>query len=430
MVVEKLPTGHINPRSVEREMADWIALDRLMEGDFPRKREYEEVSAKAKSTLDRMKLSFNMPNGYEVLIKAAEELQELTRAAMSIRSDVGMSNVKGALNVPIGASAESVLEPGIGTATEALGEGHAKEVSSYLMSLVRAFEINPTDTLKNDVRGNMFYTSGRGIVEVNIPAVSRERTNLENLRTQCQTSGRPGLEPLIALVNKFLVTLEEIERIDPNQQRIDHSIWHKNTYAGKEIDWGPGRKLAALVGAFITTLGLGQFLKSGQLSPATAGWAFVTWLAATGGSAFRGAGRKAIENLPSNSPIPEEMKEILDDPDSSYHFAKLGEPQVDAAVRAGFKSEEGKQAFEELQNIVHKGKETKEILKKLQRSQRDITIADLGALTENNPKSQLFKILSRETMTSGMRQSILTAFGAKFSKDNQDYVAEMIRERS
>ncbi len=417
----QLEISGINAAAIAQEKIDWNNLDTLMRGDFPRKQEYERISAKAKKVLDVMALALGTPNGYTAIEKGVEQLQELYRTAVDIRSGVGLTNIQTTLQVSPGQSIDTVLEKRIEEATPPLGEQNARDVNQYLTSLATAFAINPADTLTRDVPGNMFYRPGMGVIMVNLDAVKEHRTKLQQLRSTC--NGRAELGNLAAITDTFLQGLDTTEKIDTNPERAAYQKWHDETFAGKRVDWTPLIKATGLVGALITTFGLGQAAYTKKLSPATVGWAVATWLLATRGSIFRNTSSMTIERLAATREIDAKNTQLNEL--GLQQFASLGSRETDAVVRAGFRGKKGKEAFDELQEIaVRKAP----LLKKLQSSTQPITTADLGALTEDT-KGPLLNILSHKDVSDAMRRTILKTFGGKFSKADQEYVGEMLLAR-
>lgn len=419
----QLEISGINQEAIQKEKIDWNNLDALMSGDFPRKQEYERVSAKAKKVLDVMALALGTPNGYTAIEKGVEQLKELYSTAVDIRSQVGLRNIQATLQVSPGQSIDTVLEKRIEEATPPLGEQNARDVNQYLTSLANAFAINPADTLTRNVPGNIFYRPGMGVVMVNTDVTKEHRTKLQNLRKTC--NGRPDLGNLAHIIDTFLRSLDATEKVDTNPQRAAYQKWHDETFAGKRVDWTPLIKATGIVGALITTFGLGQAAYLKKLSPATVGWAAATWLLATRGSVFKNSSSNTIERLAATTEVSATNTQLNEL--GLTQFAALGSRETDAVVRAGFRGALGKKAFEELQEIAE-NKDKAALLRRLLSSSQPISIADLGALTEDT-KGPLLKILSQRNVSDAMRRTILKTFGGKFSKADQEYVGEMLMAR-
>ncbi len=402
MTVPNPETGRMNRSELDVQLArmeqDKLLIqghpDQLLIQGHPKEGEFLQNAQKINGLLQRTAMTQMMPNGNDQQISAREELSELMKNAMLIRAEVAADRTKQALGVLPGESIENDLEIQVVQATTDLGQ-HGSKLENDLMKLVRALDINPAEMLERNVAGNLFYVPHHGRIGIDYGAVDAWMQKLETLR------GPQSPGPLAALASRLETGLRQIQAIDP--MGAEQHAWHKETFAGKRVDWRPARIIGGLLGAFITTVGLGQtlFSKDHALSPATVVWALGTMLIVRP-DLLKGNETHVYESL-----------------------ALLQSTPVQKMMTAGFKGSEGKAALEELQTLA---KDNAKGLKALQELKRPLSIDDLDAVTKNTNTTPLKKILLK--MSPENRAVLLQTFGKRMNTGMQEFMGSLLEKIS
>ncbi len=377
MSTDSVDLRQLNPETLNLAIAEWVKLDRLVDPSHEKFRNYQDLSTKAKSAYERIKLNLSIPGGLANIDAEITKLNEMYEEALAIRGEMAADGMKNGLGMDASTSFESEIDKRLNTAFLGMNDQYRSTIETKLLPMLYGLGVNPADVRAGDTEGNFYFEPNTG--RVNFEKVRAGKDMVAELRAAGNVA--PGL---LGVADLLEAGLQRMEAIDPPGAAV--FAQYEKEQAGRAWDTKPLRMVGALGAGLITVFGLAQFAvqsvrgKNPEFSPLILGWAAAT-MAIVNPKIFLQSGTSKV------------LEKITD----------LGQPENRKVIGNGFSDPE---ALAELQELRSENANGITDLSKLDA----LNVAQVEALT-GSKDSPLTKALI--AMPESLRPSALRQFGIK-----------------
>lgn len=306
MPPESVDLRQLNHETLDLAIQEWLKLDKLVDPTHPRFREYMDLSTKAKTAYETIKLNLSIPGGLTNIDSTIESLNEMYEEALAIRGDMAVHGIRRNLGVPDGVSLESDIDRRVDAAFTGIDESRRSAIENRLLPMLYGLGVNPADVREGSAIDNFYYFPNIGAVNFEKTTAAREM--VKELRVAATVA--PGLNGIADTLEQGV---ERIEAIEPGRAAAHQYSEERN--AARSIDTKPLRIVGALGAGLITIFGLSQFLinkvrgKDVGFSPAILGWAVATMALVNPKFLLQSGSSKALEEI-TNIGLPETRRVI------------------------------------------------------------------------------------------------------------------------
>jgi len=369
------------------------AIEKFVPPDHPRYREYEEMAAKAKSVLNQALTASQIPQGWKIIQSAMEKLTDYYERMTQIRGEVVFDRVQKALAGPAKlppASAVSALEKQIDSLRDISA---LAPIANDLQAILGALSVNPKDVLEGvKTSGVQFYLPYKGRLTFDAGKVEWAKRKIGETGEKMR-----GVHPALpGILSSLEAGILQIEASDP--AHAGSYQWWLKYMAPPAVSYGV-RVFGGLAGGLFAGVGL----LTAVIGKRPLSWPIALWSGIAAYCAnpdlFKGSGDRSLQLS------------------STVNTQKAHE-----YITRGFKGKRGEQALSELDEIARTRPADLQTAKRA----KELSPAQLGALTENPERSALYEILSK--FPGKERGSVLQEF-AKNNRNEQELLRELVRTR-